>query len=72
MVDQESQATNRDDQELHSECVVVPIIGRLELQVDQVHGGVRTSDVDDLKDTDSTIQKTEDEYSLVPVCTSLS
>lgn len=72
MVDQESQATNRDDQELHSERVVVPIIGRLELQVDQVHGGVRTSDVDDLKDTDSTIQKTEDEYSLVPVCTSLS
>lgn len=68
MVHQESQAPNRDDQELHSERVVVPIVGRLELQVDQVHGGVRTSDVDDLKDTDDTVQKTKEERTLVPVC----
>lgn len=68
MVHQESQAPNRDDQELHSERVVVPIVGRLELQVDQVHGGVRTSDVDDLKDTDDTVQKTKEERTLVPAC----
>lgn len=54
VVDQESQATNRDNQELHSERVVVPIISGLELDVDQVHCGIRTPDVDDLKDTDKT------------------
>lgn len=48
MVNQESQATNRDDQELHSEGVMVSIISCLELHVDQVHSGVWTSDVDDL------------------------
>ncbi len=51
MVNQESQATNGDNQELHSERVVVPIVSRLEFQVDQVHSGVCTSDVNDLKDT---------------------
>lgn len=49
MVDQEGQAADRDDQELHSERIVVPIVGGLKLNVDQVHGGVRTSNVDDLK-----------------------
>lgn len=49
VVNQECQATNRDDQELHSERVVVSIISCLELGVDQVHGGVRTSNVDYLK-----------------------
>lgn len=49
MVDQESQATNRDNQELHSERVMVPIVSRLELRADQVHSGVRTPNVDDLK-----------------------
>lgn len=51
MVDQESQSTDRDDQELHSERVMVPIISRLELQVDEVHSGVCASNVDDLEDT---------------------
>lgn len=72
MVNQESQSTNRDDQELHSERVVIPIIRRLELQVDQVHSGVRTSNVDDLKDADGTVQGMKDEHSLVPVCIGLS
>ncbi len=56
VVDKESQSTNRDDQELYSERVVVPIISSLELQVDQVHSGVRTTNVDDLRDTDHTDQ----------------
>lgn len=54
VVNQESQASNRHDQELHSEGVMIPIVGRLELHVDQVHSGVRASDVDDLKDGDKT------------------
>lgn len=69
MVNQERQSTNRDDQELHSECVMVPIISRLELQVDEVHSGVRTSNVDDLEDTHNTVQNMKDEDSLcVLVC----
>lgn len=51
MVNEERQTTNRDDQELHSECVMVPIISRLKLHIDQVYSGICTSDVDDLKDT---------------------
>lgn len=69
MVNQERQSTNRDDQELHSERVVVPIISRLELQVDEVHSGVRTPNVDDLEDTHDTVQNMKDEDSLcVLVC----
>lgn len=49
MVDQESQATDRDHQELHSEGVVVAIIGGFELGVDKVHGGICTANVDDLR-----------------------
>jgi len=52
VVNQERQAANRDDQKLHSERVVVPVISGLELGVDQVHGGVHTTDVDDLEDTE--------------------
>lgn len=48
MVDEESQAAHRDDQELHPESVVVAIVGGFELGVDQVHQGVGTSDVNDL------------------------
>lgn len=51
MVNQESQPANWDDQELHSERVVVSIVSSLELQVDEVHSGVRASNVDDLKGT---------------------
>lgn len=50
MVDEERQTTNGNDQELHPERVMVPVVGCLELHVDQVHRGVRTSDVDDLED----------------------
>lgn len=48
MVDQESKATHRNDQELHSESVMVAIIGGFELGVDQVDSGVCTSDVNNL------------------------
>lgn len=48
MVNQESQTANRHNQELDSECIVVPVISCLELNVDQVHSGIRTSNVDDL------------------------
>lgn len=65
MVNQKSQSTNGDDQELHSERVVVPVISCLELQIDQVHGGVRTSNVDDLRDTDNIVQIMKDKTSLV-------
>lgn len=56
MVNQESQPTNWDDQELHSERVVVSIVSSLELQVDEVHSGVRASNVDDLKGTRDRVQ----------------
>lgn len=59
MVDQEGQPTNRNHQELYSERVMVPIVSCLELQVDQVHSGVRTSNVDDLRDTDDIVKKHE-------------
>lgn len=53
MVHQESQAPDRDNQELHSERVVIPVICGLELEVDQVDGCVRAPNVDDLKDPDN-------------------
>lgn len=65
MVNQKSQSTDGDDQELHSERVMVPVISCLELQIDQVHGGVRTSNVDDLRDTDNIVQIMKDKTSLV-------
>ena len=49
MVDEEGQASDGDHQELHPERVVVPVIRGLELGVDQVDRGVRTSDVDELE-----------------------
>ena len=48
MVNKESQASNWDNQELHSECVMVAIICCLELHVDQVDCGISTSNVDHL------------------------
>lgn len=50
MVDEESQSTNWDHEELHPERVVVPIVRCLKLHVDEVHGGIRATDVDDLKE----------------------
>lgn len=72
MVNQKSQSTDRDDQELHSERVVVPVVSCLELQVDQVHGGVRTSNVDDLRDTHNIVQIMKDKTLLVILFAGLS
>lgn len=48
MVDENSETSDRNNQELHSEAVVVAIVGGPELHVDQVDCGIRTSDVDHL------------------------
>jgi len=40
MVDEEGKSTDRHDEELCSECVVVSVIGGLELHVDEIDGGV--------------------------------
>lgn len=48
MVDEHSQTSHGDNQELHSETVVIAVVGGPELHVDQVDGGVRTADVDHL------------------------
>lgn len=57
MIDKKREPTNRNYQELHSEGVVVSIVGGLELHVDQVHGGVRASDVDELRARKETTPK---------------
>ena len=49
MVDQAGEAPYRNHQEFHSEAVMVPIIGGLELHVDQVDSGVGTTNVDHLQ-----------------------
>lgn len=49
MVHQESQSANGDNQKLHPERVMVPVISCLELHVDQVHRGIRTSNIDELE-----------------------
>lgn len=49
MVDQAGEAPYRNHQELHSEAVMVPIVGGLELHVDQVDSGVGTTNVDHLQ-----------------------
>lgn len=48
MVDENSKTPNGNNQELHSETVVVAIIGGPELHVDQVNCGICTTDVDHL------------------------
>lgn len=48
VVDENSKTPDRNDQELHSETVMVAIVGGPELHIDQVDGGVRTADVDHL------------------------
>lgn len=48
MVDEHSQTSHGDNQELHSETVMIAVVGGPELHVDQVDGGVRTADVDHL------------------------
>lgn len=49
MVDEHSQTSHGDNQELHSEAVMIAVVGGPELHVDQVDGGVRTTDVDHLR-----------------------
>lgn len=51
MIDEERQSTNGDNQEFHPERVVVSIIRSLKLEVDQVHCGKGTYNVDDLHAT---------------------
>lgn len=46
MVDENRKTPDRNYQELHSETVMVAIVGGPELHVDQVDCGVRTTDVD--------------------------
>lgn len=48
MVDENCETPNRNHQKLHPETVMVAVIGGPELHVDQVDGGVCTSDVDHL------------------------
>lgn len=48
MVDEDRKSSNRNNQELHPEAVVVSVVGGPELHVDQVDCGVRTADVDHL------------------------
>ena len=51
MVDQDSQASDGDHQEFSSEGIVVGVIGRTELEEDEVAGGNDGQDEDDLHDT---------------------
>ena len=54
MVDENSEASYRNYQELHPETVMVAIIGSPEFHVDQIDRGTRTTDVDHLvKHTES-------------------
>lgn len=48
VVDENSKTPNRNNQEFHSETVMVAIIGGPELHVDQVDSGIRTTNVDHL------------------------
>jgi hypothetical protein len=49
MIDQKREASHRNHQKLHSEGVVISVIGCLKFHVDQVHCGVGTGNVDELK-----------------------
>lgn len=48
MVDQKSQSSYWNYEELQSKSVMVSIIGGLKFHIDQVNRGISTSDVDDL------------------------
>lgn len=48
MVDQKGEATHGNHQKLHSESIMVSIIGCPELRIDQVDCGIGTSNVDHL------------------------
>lgn len=53
MVDKNSQAANWNDQELHSEAVVVTVVGGSEFHINQVYCGVGTANVDHLENSSS-------------------
>lgn len=61
MVDQEGQTPDRNHQKLHSEGVMVSIVGGLEFDINQVDGGVCTADVDDLREEDKEEGEEEEE-----------
>lgn len=48
MVDEDSKTSNRNNQKLKSETVMVAIVGGPKLHVDQVDCGIRTTNVDHL------------------------
>lgn len=48
VVDEESETTNRHDEKFSSESVMVSVVCGLELHVDEVNGGVRARQVNDL------------------------
>ncbi len=48
MVDKEGETSNRHNEELHAECVVVAVIGGPELHVHQVHGQTGGGDEEQL------------------------
>ena len=50
MIDEDSQACHGSDEELNSECVMVTVIGGLELRVHEVHSDIRRNHKDDLHD----------------------
>lgn len=50
MIDEDSQACNRCDEKLNSECVMVAVVGGLELGVHEVHSDIRRNHKDDLHD----------------------
>jgi len=48
VVDEESETSDGHDEELHTECIVVAVVGRLKLVVHQIYCGVRRTDEDTL------------------------
>lgn len=59
MIDKKWESTNRNYQKLHSECIMVSIIGGLKFHVDQIHSGIRASNVDKLKSKERKNKKTK-------------
>lgn len=51
MINEKCETSNRDNQKLHSECVMVAVIRSFKSDVDQVYGNVSTQDVHYFHDT---------------------
>lgn len=49
MIDQEGEASHRDHQKLHSEGIMISVVGCLKFHVDQVHCGIGAGNVDELR-----------------------